>query len=59
MKGPNELRAAERADDTGIFVEINISASAARRINTLFGYRKIIFSFASQASAGRWHREPR
>ncbi len=53
MKGPNELRAAERADDTGIFVEINISASAARRVNTLFGYRKIIFSFASQASAER------
>jgi hypothetical protein len=46
---PNELRVAERIDETDIFVEINVSANRivklSRQIVALFGYSTEDLSF--------------
>lgn len=48
-KDSNELRVAEKIDDTDIFVEINVSANRiatlSKRIIELFGYSKDALSF--------------
>lgn len=48
----NELRVAERTDDTDIFVEINVSANRivtlSRRIIALFGYSNGSLAFSVQ-----------
>jgi predicted type IV restriction endonuclease len=52
-KAPNELRVAERIDETDIFVEINVSANRivtlSRRIVALFGYANDSLSFNVQS----------
>ncbi len=51
-RNPNELRVAERINETDIFVEINVSANRivtlSRRIIALFGYSKDALSFNVQ-----------
>ena len=54
-KDPNELRVAERIDETDIYVEINVSANEivrlSRKIIALFGYSKDSLSFNVQRSS--------